>query len=60
MELSRAAQQELAVYKQTKEVNTAGALYNEVYEYYANSMSVSTRTRPARQFTYCLRRINKL
>jgi hypothetical protein len=60
MELSNAAKQELAVYKQTKELDSSGALYNEVYEYYANSMSISTRTRPARQFAYCLRRINKL
>jgi len=60
MELSQEAAQELAAYKQTGELDCSGALYNEVYEYFANDMHPRTRQRDDRQYTYVMRRIKRM
>ena len=60
MELSQEATLELAVYKQTGELDATGALYNEVYEYFANAMHPRTRQRDDRQYTYIMRRIKRM
>ena len=60
MELSAAAQAQLAVYKQTGAINCTEELYNEAYELLANAMHPRTRQSDDRQYTYIMRRINKL
>ena len=60
MELSAAAQAQLAVYKQTGAINCTEELYNEAYELLANAMHPRTRQSDDRQYTYIMRRINKM
>lgn len=60
MQLSAQAQQELAVYKQTGEIDSTLALYNEVYEHFANAMHPRSRASAALQYDYILRRIKQL
>jgi hypothetical protein len=60
MQLSTQAQNELAAYKRTNELDTTGHLYNDVYEYVANDMCESTRQDEELQYDYVMGCINKL
>jgi hypothetical protein len=59
-ELSAKAQAQLAIYKQTGEIDCTEELYNEAYEILANAMHPRTRQDFERQYSYIMRRINKL
>ena len=60
MQLSEQAQQQLAVYKQTGELDTTQELYYEAYEWLANEMSERTRCSFDLQYDYVMRRIKRL
>ena len=59
-ELSAKAKAQLAVYKQTGAIDSTEELYNEAYEILANAMHPRTRESDERQYSYVMRRIDKL
>jgi len=59
-QLSTVAQAQLAAYKATGELDSAGELYNEAYEQLANAMHERTRCSAELQYDYVMRRIRKL